>query len=86
MTIMDAGAPMPQYQSHKKVWALQIDHVDGDTIHFVQGGRFAPRQAKNGMFARCTPVRGDYFVVYDDGYESISPQKAFEEGYTLIGG
>jgi hypothetical protein len=81
-----APTPMPQYQSHKKVWALQIDRVEGDMIHFVKDLTYAPRQAKNGMFARYTPVRGDYFVVYDDGYESISPQKAFEEGYTLIGG
>jgi len=28
---------------------------------------------------------GDYYVVYEDGYKSISPAKAFEEGYTLIG-
>ncbi len=34
------------------------------------------------MFARYTPVVGDYYVVYDDGYASISPAKAFEEGYS----
>jgi len=74
---------MPQYQSHKKVWALQIDRVEGDTIHFVKQ-HYAPVMAKPGMFARYAPVHGDYLVRYEDGYESISPQKAFEEGYALI--
>lgn len=33
------------------------------------------------MFARYMPVIGDYYVVYEDGYASISPRQAFEEGY-----
>ena len=28
-------------------------------------------------------VLGGYYVVYDDGYKSFSPAKAFEDGYTL---
>jgi hypothetical protein len=30
------------------------------------------------------PEAGGYFVIYGDGYESFSPARAFEEGYTLI--
>ena len=30
------------------------------------------------------PAAGGYFVEYDDGYESFSPAKAFNEGYTLV--
>ena len=30
------------------------------------------------------PEVGGYYVVYEDGYKSFSPAKAFEEGYTLI--
>ncbi len=30
------------------------------------------------------PVVGGYYVVYEDGYKSFSPAKAFEEGYTRI--
>jgi hypothetical protein len=30
------------------------------------------------------PEPGGYYVVYDDGYTSYSPAKAFEEGYTRI--
>ena len=31
-----------------------------------------------------TPQLGGYYVVYDDGYSSFSPAKAFEEGYTRL--
>lgn len=30
------------------------------------------------------PVAGGYYVVYEDGYESFSPAKAFEDGYTRV--
>jgi hypothetical protein len=30
------------------------------------------------------PLPGDYLVIYEDGYRSISPAKAFEDGYTRI--
>lgn len=36
------------------------------------------------FFARAMPAIGDYFVRYEDGYESFSPKKAFEDGYTLV--
>ncbi|WP_339468145.1 hypothetical protein, partial [Pseudomonas lurida] len=29
------------------------------------------------------PNRGDFLVQYEDGYMSISPRKAFLDGYTL---
>ncbi len=30
------------------------------------------------------PIVGGYWVKYADGYQSFSPQDAFEEGYTRI--
>jgi len=33
-------------------------------------------------FARGWPSVGDYIVIYEDGYKSWSPAKAFEDGYT----
>lgn len=81
---MPTERQMPRYQSHKKVWALQIKSVVGDVMEFVEEG-YAPIAAKHGLFARYTPVPGDCYVVYEgDGYKSISPKKAFEEGYTRI--
>ena len=78
-----AGAEMPRYRSHKEVWALKITYVDGDLLAFADAGH-APMRVDPKMFARYTPVPGDYFVVYRDGYESISPGKEFEDGYTHI--
>lgn len=78
---MNASVEMPRYRGHKTVWALQIRNVAGCTLSFMEDG-YAPREVDPKMFARYTPASGDYFVVYADGYESISPRAAFEEGYT----
>lgn len=78
-----AGVEMPKYQSHKQVWALKIRSVSGFILDFAEPG-YAPIKVDPKMFIRYTPVPGDYYVVYDDGYKSISPAKAFEEGYTRI--
>jgi hypothetical protein len=44
-----------------------------------------PSFVVSGEFlAKHKPAVGGYFVVYEDGYESFSPAKAFEEGYTRI--
>ena len=37
-----------------------------------------------GYFGKHRPEVGGYFVVYEDGYQSFSPAKAFEEGYALL--
>lgn len=73
------GAELPRWQSHKTVHAAKITKVDGEMIHIE--GPYAPVRAAKNMFARYMPVPGDYYVVYDDGYASISPRVPFEEGY-----
>ena len=40
----------------------------------------------NGPNPQFTAAIGGYFVVYEDGYTSWSPAKAFEEGHTRIEG
>jgi hypothetical protein len=74
---------MPKYQCHKQVWALKIAEVDGAKLTFADE-RFAPLFVDPKTFSRYNPVPGDYYVVYDDGYTSVSPAKAFEEGYSLL--
>ena len=74
---------MPRYRSHKQVWALKIKSVDGFMLVFSEDG-YAPIAVDPPMFTRYTPIAGDYYVVYDDGYKSISPAKPFEEGYTRL--
>jgi hypothetical protein len=43
---------------------------------------FAPFTVSAEFVAKHKPEVGGYFVVYEDGYTSFSPAKAFEEGYT----
>lgn len=76
-----AEIEMPRYESHKKVWALEIALVTGHRLDFAEKG-YAPTLADAEMFSRYTPVAGDFYVQYDDGYKSFSPRKAFLEGYT----
>ena len=80
---------MPWYVSHKKVRALEIDEVVRSGIGVSGEGRlwfrdigYGPTDVPSEMFSRYTPVPGDFYVVYADGYKSFSPRKAFLEGYT----
>lgn len=88
------SAPLPKYRSHKDVSAMKIA-----AIQFEQDGsaRIAPSATDKGCGMVDTKpgyrerfkadLHSDdlgYYVVYADGYESWSPTKAFEEGYTLI--
>lgn len=83
-----ASAEMPRYKCHKQVWALKIENilVDDGGACFI-----TPADKGYGMFtvdqeymAKHKPQVGGYYVVYDDGYKSFSPAKAFEEGYTRV--
>lgn len=91
--VTDTGAAteMPRYQCHKKVWALKIA-----AIEFEKDGKAKIAPADHGYAPFETRVRyrerfgGDeadlgYYVLYEgDGYESWSPTKAFEDGYTPL--
>lgn len=46
--------------------------------------RFAPFPVDADFMRRNKPEVGGYYVVYEDGYKSYSPAKAFEDGYSLI--
>lgn len=88
----DTAAPsgeMPRYKSHKTVWALQISTINrmtpGKVILSFRDKGYAPLtlDENNKLFARYAPIQGDFYVVYADGYKSLSPQQAFLDGYTL---
>lgn len=87
------NAVLPEYQCHKKVraarildvmqepniqknemlYSLKLDHPTTTIISIAKA-----------WFEKNHPEKGGFFVVYEDGYASYSPAKAFEEGYTLI--
>lgn len=80
---------MPRYQCHKKVWALKIESVSwsngGDNLRLTfEDEGYAPLDLEEDYFRKHHPVAGGYYVVYEDGYNSFSPAKAFEDGYTRL--
>lgn len=72
---------MKRYQCHKQVFAAKILSIADRTLYLENGSEFT---CPWSMLARILPVPGDYLVTYDDGYQSVSPGKAFEEGYSEI--
>jgi hypothetical protein len=87
-------APAPTgwrtYQCHKRVKAAQIESIHRDpegrgiAYHLV-GGQI--ETVAPAFEARYQAVPGDYLVEYlGDGYRSVSPRKAFEDGYRELPG
>lgn len=92
MSEQQAAAQMPRYKCHKEVWALKIQEIrrvpsgNATVQHFIVPAEkgYAPFEVALEYIGKHSPVAGGYYVVYEDGYISYSPAKAFEEGYTLI--
>lgn len=79
----------PKYESHKIVQAAKIVDVMIDNQGVMRGITVDPG---NGVIEPFWPTRdamadeakiGGYAMLYPDGFKSVSPAKAFEEGYTL---
>ena len=64
-------------------WETEHGPGMGATITPADDG-FGPFFVDAKYLQRHKPEVGGYYVVYDDGYKSWSPAKAFEEGYTRI--
>lgn len=87
---MPVEIEMPKYRSHKTVHALEIATINRTvpgkvTLSFVDKG-YAPLtfDESDPMLIRYSPIQRDFYVVYADGYKSLSPRKAFIEGYSKI--
>ncbi len=80
---------LPRYKCHKEVYALKIAGIyhpglDASAVlSFAEPG-YEPHEVAPDWFQKFEPKVGMYYVVYDDGYTSVSPAKAFEEGYTRV--
>lgn len=91
-----AGAmrEMPRFQCHKKVWALKIKAIrdtaepgnesDGSRVIIPEEEGYAPFVVQLDYMRKHKPEVGGYYVVYEDGYKSYSPAKAFEDGYSRL--
>lgn len=76
---------LAQYQSIKRVLAGEITEIVELGCYVREAdGTAVLREFVPNMTARYTPKVGDYWVVYDDGYQSLSPAKTFTEGYVQI--
>lgn len=76
---------LPLYQCHKVVRAAEIITIvsgtDGRaTLIFI--GPIEPTVVGQDYLDKHKPEVGGYFVQYQDGYQSYSPKKAFETGYS----
>ncbi len=93
-----AQAEMPKYRCHKEAWALKIKCIesdlskahlenretDGHAMLIPYDDRYSPIKVDARYMAEHEPKVDGYYVVYDGGYKSWSPAKAFEDGYILI--
>lgn len=86
---MPEKQPLPKYVCHKEVQAIKIRSVayspgtNGYTIIPCESG-IAPIHVSTEWQDKHGAKQGGYFVRYVDGYESFSPAKAFEEGYSAV--
>lgn len=84
-----AAFELPKYRCHKEVLAAKITDIrlpaEAESVLTLEwlGGHAKSVQAAEWM-QRHKPQVGGYYVVYDDGYTSFSPAKAFEDGYTRL--
>jgi hypothetical protein len=83
---------LAKFKSHKIIEAGQIITVSNDHTWAVvrqKDGSALTFSFSSDLIARIAaaikkPTSGDYFVVYDGEYQSWSPKKNFEEGYTEL--
>lgn len=90
----ESGPALKRFQCHKKVWAFKIGAVRQLESHpssgvyewwIVPEDAAWPRFKVNAEWVRAhKPQAFGYFVVYEDGYCSYSPEKAFIDGYSQI--
>lgn len=80
---------MQAYRSHKLVHAGRIQGISynaaGEPCRMQVGGK--QYDVPNDILVRAPSLGvGDFLVLYEGGYLSVSPAAAFEAGYTLVEG
>lgn len=77
---------MSLYQSIKCVRAGEITEIVPAGCYVQESdGSSVLRIFEPNMTTRYQPKIGDFWVVYDDGYQSLSPRDAFINGYKILG-
>lgn len=85
---------LPEWKCHKIVRGAKIIGIPMSVRHDPELGIVhdfvvdlgdgvpTPFAVKPAVVNRYFPVVGDYVVVYQGGYVSVSPRAEFEDGYT----
>lgn len=84
----------PRYKCHKVVNAFKIARISEGLLSESEGSHpvwflwptddnLDPVQVSAAWMAKNKVVPNGYLVIYADGYQSFSPEKAFEDGYAL---
>lgn len=81
----DAFPGLALYQSVKKVNAGEITEIVPAGCYVRTSGEDAVLLTyPENMTARYEPKVGDFWVIYEDGYQAISPREPFLSGYVAI--
>lgn len=78
---------MNKYISHKTVEAFKIISITlcADGVSLAgENGNGDSVVVNDDYMQRNKPQVGGYYVQYKDGFQSWSPAKAFEEGYSIV--
>jgi len=82
------GHSLPKYRCHKVVRAIKIKKQFPTSFGWVVEGVFDEKYYSVGVtdeyMDKHKPYKGGYYVLYEDGYESFSPAKVFEAGYSRV--
>jgi hypothetical protein len=81
---------LPRWRCHKVVAAAPIAYLGPRSVVVDHDGRNVEIQLNDDECRRFftmkqRPTLNDFFVIYDDGYRSWSPARAFLAGYTRLG-
>lgn len=81
LEIRPAGVDDPQHPS----LILEVAYQGGAVLQWIHDDLWcAQRSMGLEWMEKHDPQVGGYFVVYEGGYESYSPAKVFETGYTKV--
>ena len=78
---------LPEFKCHKRVKAARIVEIVGHatlSVDLYLDDGLDPIGVAPDWISKHQPQIGSYYVLYNDGYSSVSPAQAFEEGYLEV--
>lgn len=85
---MQTTVGLPRWRCHKVVRGFQIAQMvplEATTqMRLIDASGAFQVDVSNQYMMRYKPQVGDYYALYEDGYESLSPADAWTKGYAPI--